>query len=318
MKLSVAMITYNHETYIGQAIESVLAQKVNFEFEIVIGEDRSTDGTRAVVEEFYRRYPDRIRLLLRDHNVGGNRNFAQTVEACQGEYVALLEGDDYWTATDKLQKQVDFLDENPDYTICSGRARSLYEVGAQNLDTKWEVFPSCPPGTYSVRDILRDPFVITCTAMLRRKLIGQFPEWFFGIKLGDWPLFAMLASHGKIELMDATMAAYRVHAGGVWSSMNQDGRAEQSLRMLKALDKELEHKYANVIREVIASMHLGLIASARKRGKQMEIVKRFVDYVRDGGWRRPGTLRVIAGLVVYELSGAWCKVFPRTNSANGG
>jgi cellulose synthase/poly-beta-1,6-N-acetylglucosamine synthase-like glycosyltransferase len=89
MKLSVVMITYNHEQYIAQAIESILAQNVNFEYEIVIGEDYSTDGTRAVVMAFHRRYPDRIRLLLRDQNVGAMRNFVETIETCHGEYLAL-------------------------------------------------------------------------------------------------------------------------------------------------------------------------------------------------------------------------------------
>lgn len=317
MKVSVAMITYNHESYIGQAIESILAQKVDFEYEIVIGEDCSTDGTRAVVTEFYRRFPDRIRPLLRAHNVGANRNFAETLEACQGEYLALLEGDDYWTAPDKLQKQIDFLDAHPEYAICCCRARALYEMGTQNLDTKWEVYPSCSRGTYAVEDILKANFVITCTAVLRRKLISQLPEWLFEMKLGDWPLFAMVAHYGEIELMDGVMAAYRVHHGGVWSSMSQGARLEEILRMLKALDKELRYKYTDTIREVIASMHLGLISISRAKGKRKETAKRFVNYLRDGGWRRPGTARVIVGIVAYEIVGVWCKVFSRTNSANG-
>src|ERR1700730_11718775 len=105
MKLSVAMITYNHEQFIGQAIESVLAQKVNFEYELVIGEDCSTDGTRAVILDFHRRYPDRIVPLLRERNLGGQKILLGTLAACRGKYLALLEGDDYWICTDKLQRQ---------------------------------------------------------------------------------------------------------------------------------------------------------------------------------------------------------------------
>lgn len=316
MKLSVAMVTYNHEKYIGQAIESILAQKVDFDCEIVIGEDCSTDGTRAVVKEFQRRYPDRIRLLFRAHNVGANRNFAETIEACQGEYLAILDGDDYWTAPDKLQVQIDFLDAHPECAICCGRARPLH-ADTQNFDTKWDALPSCPAGTYAVEDILKANFVMPCTAVLRRGLIGQFPEWFFEMKLGDWPLCAMVARYGGIELMDGVMAAYRVHPGGVWSSMAQGTRLEECLRMLIALDEELQYKYTDTIREVIANMHLGLISISRSKGKRKEAAQHFVDYIRYGGWRRLGTARVIAGLVAYEIVGAWWKVFPRTNPANG-
>src|ERR1700676_449892 len=117
MKLSVMMITYNHERYIAQAIESILAQKVNFDYELVIGEDCSTDGTRAVILDFHRRYPSRIVPLLRERNLGGPRNFLGTLAACRGKYLALLEGDDYWICTDKLQRQVDFLEANPAWAI---------------------------------------------------------------------------------------------------------------------------------------------------------------------------------------------------------
>src|ERR1700737_2056019 len=128
MKLSIAMITYNHEEFIGQAIESVLAQKVNFDYELVIGEDCSTDGTRAVILDFHRRYPDRIVPLLRERNLGLMGNFARTIAGCRGRYLALLEGDDYWICTDKLQRQVDFLEANPSWAICCTRAQVKNEA----------------------------------------------------------------------------------------------------------------------------------------------------------------------------------------------
>src|SRR5580704_17934239 len=132
MKLSVATITYNHEQFIGQAIESVLAQKVNFDYEVVIGEDCSTDGTRAVILDFQRRYPDRIVASFRERNIGAMRNAEATFAACRGEYVALLEADDYWTCEVKLQKQVDFMDAHPDCAICCSRAQVANESDANS------------------------------------------------------------------------------------------------------------------------------------------------------------------------------------------
>ena len=122
---------------------------MNFKYEIVIGEDCSTDSARAVVMAFYRRYPDRIRLLLRDQNVGANRNSVETIEACHGEYMAILEGDDYWIATDKLQKQVDFLDTNPECAIYCGRARDSMKATLPDCDAKLDVYPALPAGRYT-------------------------------------------------------------------------------------------------------------------------------------------------------------------------
>ena len=105
IKVSVCMITYNHERFIAQAVESALMQETDFDYEIVIGEDCSTDGTRQVLLDLHDRHPDRIRLLLREKNIGASHNFVGTLEACRGEYVAFLDGDDYWTCPNKLQKQ---------------------------------------------------------------------------------------------------------------------------------------------------------------------------------------------------------------------
>lgn len=110
--VSVWMITYNHEKFIAQAIDSVIMQKTNFDYEIVIGEDCSTDRTREIVLEYKAKHPDKFKLLLQEKNVGMMQNFIVTLKTCNGKYIALLEGDDYWTDPLKLQKQVDFLQAN--------------------------------------------------------------------------------------------------------------------------------------------------------------------------------------------------------------
>lgn len=309
MKLSVAMITYNQEKYIGQAIESILAQTVEFEYEVVIGEDCSTDRTRDIIIEFQRRYPDRIKPVLRDHNVGAMRNFVETIEACQGEYLALLEGDDYWTATDKLQTQVDFLDAHPECAICCGRVRAQYEPGAENLDFKWDVYPGRAAGPYTIEDLLKDNFVTTCTTVLRRRLVGQFPKWIFEMKLADWPLCAMVARYGKIQLMDEFLAVYRIHPNSTWSSLHDTARSEAMLRMLRALDKELGYQYADAIREAVALIYSDLARGSRSKGRRIEAAKHFANYLRNKGWRSPGSALFIAGMITFVVIGSWYKVF---------
>ncbi|MBM3299903.1 MAG: glycosyltransferase, partial [Deltaproteobacteria bacterium] len=110
---SVLMITYNHRPYIAQAIECALNQQTDFPFEIVIGEDCSTDGTREIVFEYQRKHPDVIRVLTSDRNLGPMHNFLRTFDACTGKYVAICEGDDYWHHPEKLKMQVDFLESHP-------------------------------------------------------------------------------------------------------------------------------------------------------------------------------------------------------------
>ncbi|MEM6399437.1 MAG: glycosyltransferase family 2 protein, partial [Cyanobacteria bacterium P01_D01_bin.116] len=113
--VSVSLVTFNHEKFIAQAIESVLLQEVDFSYEIIIGEDFSSDKTREIVIEYQKQYPDIIRLILPEENLGyyGQKIFVQTLQACRGKYIALLDGDDYWTTPNKLQQQVDFLDNHP-------------------------------------------------------------------------------------------------------------------------------------------------------------------------------------------------------------
>src|SRR5215208_3554649 len=128
--VSVSVITYNHERFIVQALESILIQKVNFKYEVIIGDDCSTDNTRKILEEYAVKYPDRIKLILHEkkgEGIPGKLNFISTIEAARGKYIALLDGDDFWTDESKLQKQVDFLEKNPGYSICFHKASILYD-----------------------------------------------------------------------------------------------------------------------------------------------------------------------------------------------
>jgi glycosyltransferase involved in cell wall biosynthesis len=126
VKVSVCMIAYNHQTYIAQALDSILAQKTNFPFEIVIGDDNSTDDTGKICQEYAIRYPGKIRYHLREKNLGMMPNFITTLYECQGTYIALCEGDDYWIDETKLQTQADFLDAHPDHSLCCHNHFLLY------------------------------------------------------------------------------------------------------------------------------------------------------------------------------------------------
>jgi glycosyltransferase involved in cell wall biosynthesis len=309
MKLSVMLITYNHERFIARTIESVLAQRVNFEYEIVIGEDCSTDGTRAVIMDFYRRYPGRIFPLLRDQNIGGPRNMEATLAACRGQYLALIEGDDYWTCDDKLQRQVDFLDAHRDCAICCHRVEILDEIGIGRAG----VFPSHAAGSYTIEDLLRENFVFTCATVFRHDLFSPLPGCFLEMKVGDWPRAVLVARHGKIELLDEVMAIYRVHSGGVYSALSLPSQLLETTRMLTVLDKHLEFQYTRTIRRTLAESYFELACHARQDGDRMETGKHLANCLRYGGWHLRGSRRTFAAFAAFTLLGSWRKVFTRWN-----
>lgn len=213
-KVSVLMVTYNQEQFIAQAIEGALMQNTDFDFEIVIGEDCSEDSTRSIVEDYAKRFPEKIRLLLQPHNVGGNSNFASVYQMCRGQYVAFLEGDDYWTDPSKLQQQVDFLDSHPDYSLCFHWVDVFYQETG-----KIEHLGLGPPVIkpyYTVDDLLKyTVFIPTCSAISRNKIFDRFPDWYWESIMGDFILYLLIAQRGKIGFLDTSMGMYRVHKGGI-------------------------------------------------------------------------------------------------------
>jgi hypothetical protein len=247
--VSVAMITYNQEPFIAQAIESVLMQETEFACELVIGEDCSTDGTREIVAEFARRYPERIRPLLHDHNLGlqGKNNLVATLNECRGQYIAGLEGDDYWTNPHKLQKQVNFL---TDHRECALSFHSVWQVWEKAAD---EPRLFAPPGKRTVYDISellsRTNFIHTSSVLLRNWLSDGLPSWFWACPQGDLPFLVATATRGKIGYLDEAMSCYRMHAAGVHSLLPLSTRIENVTRAYQIMGPHLDRECQGAIRQ---------------------------------------------------------------------
>lgn len=243
MKVSVAMITYNHKRFIAQAIESVLMQQVTFDLELVIGEDCSTDGTREIVLKYQKKYPGKIRLLLPEKNLGVNRNFSQTILACSGQYIALLEGDDYWTSPEKLQRQVEIMDAHHDYAICCHNVIDLKDECPQYSQPRMS---EQQKDILTIEDLIDGWVAPTCSALIRRELVGEFPKWFFSLQIGELPFYILLLKNtptGKIKYLNELMAVYRIHGDGVWSSASEIQRLKYLLGMYLNLSANLKEKY---------------------------------------------------------------------------
>ncbi len=224
--LSVLMITYNHEKFIGRSIESVLAQKTNFNFELVIGDDHSSDHTLQVAQKYADKYPDRINLLSHSSNMGVIPNFEHTLKRCKGKYIAMLEGDDRWIDEQKLQRQVNFLEENPDYALCGG-----HTVSESNNKTfiygLIKIFKFLRQKTfrlqkYEVDDVMISNHFKTLTVVFRAELMREpMHPAFYKSTILDWLIYISLGMNSGMKAKFANlpyiMAAYNVHAGGIFS-----------------------------------------------------------------------------------------------------
>jgi glycosyltransferase involved in cell wall biosynthesis len=241
--VSVPIITFDQEQCIAAALDSALAQETSFPYEIVIGEDCSRDGTRGIVLDYARRFPDRIRPLLHDRNLGAHRNFVATLRACRGKYVALLEGDDYWITPHKLQKQVQALTAQPEAAICAARARVVYEDASRE---PWE-YPLTERTTFGLEDLLRENFIPNCTAVYRIGLLLEIPEWYPGLLFGDWALHTLIAQYGNILLLPETMAVYRVHSRGLWGAQSAADIRRHRIEYYDRFEAYLPAKYRRQI-----------------------------------------------------------------------
>lgn len=263
MKASVLMVTYNHGRFIRQAMESVLSQQTDFDYELIVGDDCSTDDTREIVRDYARKYPDRIRAVFWPENVGARRNFGQIYFDSRGEYAATLEGDDYWTCPHKLQRQVEFLETHRDCSMCFHSAMMVWEDGSHPPT------PHHPPGRkalYGLEDALVRCFVHVSSKVTRNKLFDEFPDWYWRSPVGDWPFLVLHAMRGKIGYIDECWSVYRQHGGGVHSSLSTAARLEQRLGVVRIFREVMGPEYESVLRDAVHSRCLTLALHYQKAG----------------------------------------------------
>lgn len=245
IKVSIAMITYNHEPYIAQAIEGALRQETDFDYEIIIGEDCSTDNTRRIVKDYADKYPDCIVPVLSEKNIGSRPNAHRTWKRARGEYLAKCEGDDYWTSPHKLQKQVDFLDAHPDYTVCFHPVKMVWDDDSHE---PMVYYPEPRKETYTLEELLRYNFIATCSVMYRWKHPDELPSWYEKSPVGDWPLHLIHAMHGKIGYIDECMGVYRQHSGGKYAGTDREKRLKLAIRLNRIFQEGMEDRYQKYLK----------------------------------------------------------------------
>ena len=218
--VAIWMVTYNHENYISQAVESVMTQVANFEYKLFIGEDCSTDDTSKICKKLKEKYSKKIELFLNEKNLGGNQNAKQIYKRCYesgAKYIALLEGDDYWTDPLKLQKQVDVLESNTNLIASHHWQTIAVEKNGKFIEKESPKDGYYPKEVSTVEAIFTNKMRAKSRTLMFRNIIDSdfFPNWYSEVAFGDVPLTFLLGEHGDFGFINESMAVYRQTDTGV-------------------------------------------------------------------------------------------------------
>jgi glycosyltransferase involved in cell wall biosynthesis len=221
MKISIVTLTYGHENYIRQAIESILLQRGDFELELIIADDNSPDNTPQIVNDIIQSYPKAetiIKYTRHVNNRGVINNFIWALNQCTGEYIALCDGDDYWTDPLKLQKQLDFLEANSTYTGCFHNTETINEMESNPILKPWRTYTKYD---FTLKDTLSATSLFHTSSFMFRTAKLKIPSWFKEVHSGDMSLFTIIASQGPLYRIDDNMSVYRKNQNGITNSINR-------------------------------------------------------------------------------------------------
>lgn len=276
--ISVCVITYQHAPYIKKCLDSILMQKINVPFEIIIGEDDSTDGTKKICAKYAQKFPHKIKLFLQsrknviyiDGHPTGRYNFVETLKSATGKYIAYIEGDDFWTDPYKLQKQFNVLEQHKDIISCHHWHRYLYPNKKTLNEAPRDGYLPCTIG--HARDIFLNKLRIKSRTNMFRNVIEKdfFPKWFYEVAYGDVPFSFLLGQYGSFYFIDEPMAVYRQTANGA----SKAGKANKSksewtkyhfkkwIEIWKYANKHYNFKYDKEARATILSFYKKIIENS--------------------------------------------------------
>ena len=296
IKVSVCIVTYNQANFIGRAIESALNQKTNFEFEILVGDDCSTDGTQDIIKQYAQQYPNRVIPVLQSKNLGQNGlfNTNETYARARGKYIAAFDGDDYWTDFDKLQKQADFLDANPDFSTCFHNALVTFEDGT-------------PPhllnapdqqAEYNTEDLIGEDEIwfMATSSVVFWNVIKTYPDWFYKSVSGDIPRYVLFSKYGKIGYLPDVMSVYRKNKNGTsFTDKEEDANfLWNRINLYEGINQELKYKYDAVLRKNIGRYFYKMLSSRQychTYWAKARIATKYLQYAKPDPQKRAEVMR---------------------------
>jgi glycosyltransferase involved in cell wall biosynthesis len=279
-KVTVLIVTFNHADYITAAIESALCQKTSFAVEIIVSEDASTDGTREIIKRIAKNKAGQIRLMLSDKNLHSNEVVARGLRTAKGQYIALLDGDDYWTSHEKIQRQAEFLDTHLECAAVFLNAKVA--KGDEVKPHSWT--PHSQKQFVDMGEIWCGNPYATCTSMMRASLVREVPDWYAGFfPITDWPLYILCAEHGKLAFIDEDAAVYRLHAGGQFSSLPPQKKLDSMALFYTRMNAALGYRYDRMAREGASRYFFDWAVEYARQGKRTFAASCLLRCMQTGG-----------------------------------
>lgn len=242
MKVSVIVTAYNHERYISQCLESVLNQKGDFLLEVIVGDDASSDSTREIIEKYQKSYSKVINVLPAEKNLGITKNLKRCLEACSGDYIAICEGDDYWTDEEKLQKQMDILEFHKDFSMCFSAILLYYEE--QKLTTPHHAQSLLTKDAITIEDLIGNNCIgnFSC-CMYRSDIVRKLPQSIYDLNVDDWIFNMACSQFGDIGFLQEKMSVYRIHSRGAWSGKDIFEQLDYICNYIDVCNNFFDYKY---------------------------------------------------------------------------
>lgn len=242
MKLSILIICYNQENYIKQCIESIVMQRIPFKYEVVVGDDCSNDKTLLIIKDRLLGYIQNLTILDSYENIGISKNYQRGFGECKGEYIAVIEGDDYWTNPERLVKHINFLDNHRECVMTMNRLIIFNEVLNKFSYKEWHFLEDYK--LYTTQDMAVGNKLGNLSACVFRKSeIDKIKPNLFDLKIADWMLGLVLSQNGFISILKELMSVYRIHNNGEWSKMSIKKRNERLIEIIDSYNQYLEYKY---------------------------------------------------------------------------
>ena len=239
--VDINIAVYNQASYLRQTLDGVLEQKTDFSYRLLIGDDCSTDGSVDILKEYEKNYPDKIKVIYQSKNLGlhsPERNGIILLKNSTAKYIALLDGDDYWIDPNKLQTQIDFLENHLEYVGCFHNTEERYEESEKSsfLYCNYPIARSISFGDLSYGNVIP-----TCSIVYRNNLFAEFPNWYSRLQMGDWTLHLLNAQFGNYWYIPKVMAVHRLHMKSVWMLQDADRNNQFVIDAYEAMIKWFAH-----------------------------------------------------------------------------
>lgn len=269
--VTIASTTYNMEDYIADAIDSWLAQKTSFAFDILISDDGSTDRTCDIIREYMQKHSN-IKLISSDH-IGKMPNFIRSLQESKGKYISLCDGDDYWIDPLKLQKQFDFMEEHPEFSECFTNSFVLNTLNGERIIAKTQIWDvASTEGLLKHRDddnIQMSPGH-TSTFFFRNQFIKKYPKWMYGDVMTDFPLYMLMSKYGQAKFINEVTSVYRHRPDGVSSANYSFIKAsKRRIFVYKHINRDFNYRFYSIINPIIADYYFEMGKRQYKLGNRV-------------------------------------------------